>query len=117
MRTLVAAGLFLTGAIAMTTAVADAQEKKAEKESISIRRWIPSEKKFLNPNETKGAREDRKSGTIWKIRNDEKGFLTPEPGSEITDESGTVWVVKGVSGGVDAFTRIQVEKKDPPKKE
>lgn len=116
MRAILMVGLFLTGVIAMTT-VADAQEKKEEKEAITVKRWIAAQKMFLNPTETKGVLEERKGKTYWKVHNGEKGFDAAETGSEISRPDGSVWVVEAVVPSSDEFTHIRVKQKAVAKKD
>lgn len=108
----------------MTATETDAQdEKKVEKEPITVKRWVADEKKFLKPSETKGVREEREykgeKFFHWKFHGSEKGFVGAEPGSEITDRDGKVWVVvaKPSVVGQDGFTAYHCKLKDPPKKD
>jgi hypothetical protein len=122
MRALVAAGLFLTGAIAMSTAVADAQDKKAEKfpERVSFRKWDPSAGgRFINPTENlKAAFRDDKGGVRWLMPETPNGDPTLKSEITSTDKDGnkTVWVVTKVEGGGATWV-LYVTKQDTPKKE
>lgn len=122
LRAMLFMSIALSGAITMTEVqTADAgQEKKVEKEAITIKRWIAAQKTFLDPKETMGFLEvvkDFRGNELiyWKVLSSEKGFTEPETGSEISDKAGNIWVVEKHSAA-DKFTRIKVTKKDPPKK-
>ena len=126
MRALVAAGLFLTGAIAMSTAVADAQDKKDDKfpERVSMRKWVvqgvDGKEKFFLPEKDnlKAAFKESKNGPRWHMPDTPNG--DPTIGSEITsadkDGNKTVWVVTKVDGGVGQWF-LYVNKKEVPKKD
>ncbi|WP_439627474.1 hypothetical protein [Gemmata sp.] len=114
MRALSLAVLSL-GAI-MVAAEAEAQEKKAEKEAISIRRWIAAQKMFLDPKETKGFLEEVKGKTYWRINGSEPGFAGAEDGSEIAAKGGT-WIVETEINTVGGPRKFRCKLKDPSKKD
>lgn len=103
------------------TAVEEPQEKKdepkkAEKETVTVRRWIAAQKMFLDPNETKGFLEEVKGKTYWRINGSEPGFAGAEDGSEIAAKGGT-WIVETEINTVGGPRKFRCKLKDPPKKD
>ena len=132
MRTLLLAGILVTGA-AMGTDVADGQEKKDEPkkakldpkfdEKVQLLRWLTLEKKFVGtPVEIDAYRRTNRDKKETFVLGGPGILLTkgkPTPKSEITDKDGAVWTITDVEGGPSGggYVCVVIKKSDPPKKE